>query len=69
MLEKITGIGDYCMKKSAEIEIIKQSETKYQVKVEGVIVAVFMKWENALTYEKDLQELNPYIGIRNKWAK
>lgn len=57
------------MKKTAEIELIKQAENKYVIKVEGVKVAVFMQWENALQYEKDVKELNPFMEIRNKWEK
>lgn len=57
------------MIKTAEVEILKQSETKYEVKVQGIIVAVFSQSENATQYEKGLKELNPYVQFRNKFAK
>lgn len=61
--------GVVTLKRVVDIELIKQTDSKYEVKVEGVKVAVFMQWENALQYEKDIKELNPYMEIRNRWAK
>lgn len=55
------------MIKTAEVEILKQSETKYEVKVQGIIVAVFFHSENATLYEEELKELNPYVKFRNKF--
>ena len=57
------------MVKTAEVEIIKQGENKYEVKVQGIKVAVFFEYENAIQYEKDLKELNPYVKFRNRYAK
>lgn len=54
------------MIKTAEIEIIKQNEHKYEVKVQGIKVAVFLEYENAIQYEKDLKELNPYVKFKDK---
>ncbi|WP_137743385.1 hypothetical protein [Robertmurraya siralis] len=55
--------------KTAEIEIIKHGENKYKVSVQNIVVAVFFKYENAVQYEQELQELNPFVEFKNKWAR
>lgn len=57
------------MKKTADVLIIKQAENKHLVKVEGIIVANFTRYEDAIQYEVDLKELNPYVKFKNKFAR